>query len=488
MITRTLEPRAGIRPGRLAELGVVHLIGIGGIGVSAVARLLLARGVQVRGSDVRASQLTAMLESLGADVRIGHDASHLDGVGLVVRSTAIPDVNPELVAARERGVPIAHRSEVLGMLLEDRESVGVIGTHGKGTTSGAIAWLLDAAGLQPGYLIGGLLENWRDNARDGDQWMIAEVDESDGSLVNSRPTVALLNNLELDHLNYYKDWAQLETTVERFFIDNARLRIAAFNVDDEGSRAVLAKVRDRLAARGVRIVTFGFSDGASVRGSVLRHERMRGRFEVLQRDDVGHETDLGPVAIALPGAYNASNVLGAIAVALAVGVPFETIAAAAPGYLGLENRFTLVEAGGIEIVKDYISHPTGIRRVLEAAAAQAEGEIVAVFKPYRFTMIHYLQDDYAVAFEKADRVVVTELYTAGEVPIPGVDTEMLCRRIRERCDDVTYVHDIDAIPAHLQATTQAPATVLFFGGDDLFRVADRWAAERRATPAAQVAP
>lgn len=488
MITRTLEPRVGIRPGRLGELGVIHLIGIGGIGVSAVARLLLSRGVSVRGSDVRASQLTEMLQSLGADVRIGHDAAHLDGVGLVVRSTAIPDSNPELVTAREREIPIAHRSEILGLLLEDRESVGVIGTHGKGTTSGAVTWLLDAAGLEPGYLIGGLLENWRDNARDGARWMVAEVDESDGSLVNSRPTIALLNNLELDHLNYYKDWAQLEATVERFFTDNERLRIALFNVDDEGARAVLAKVRDRLTARGVQLVTFGFSAGADVRGTVLRHERMRGRFEVLRKRHDGSEEDLGPVGIALPGAYNASNVLGAIAVALSVGVPFSTIADAAPRYLGLENRFTLVEAAGIEIVKDYISHPTGIRRVLEAAAAQAEGEVVAVFKPYRFTMIHYLQDDYAVAFEKADRVVVTELYTAGEVPIPGVDTDLLCRRIRERCDDVTYVHDLAAIPAHLEATTRAPATVLFFGGDDLFRTADHWAASRKAAPAPAAAP
>ncbi len=474
------------RDGLELNAGIVHLIGIGGIGVSAVARLLLARGVQVRGSDVRASQLTAMLQSLGADVRIGHDAAHLDGVSVVVVSTAIPPGNPELVAAAARGLPIIHRSEVLGALLEDRDSVGVIGTHGKGTTSGAIAWLLDAAGLAPGYIIGGLLENWRDNARDGARWMVAEVDESDGSLVNSRPTVALLNNLELDHLNYYKDWAQLQRTVERFFVDNERLELAVFNSDDEGARRILDAVGPTLQARGVRVVRFGFEPGADVQGSALQGKRMRGRFDVRLPDErPGAEGDQrASVEIALPGAYNASNVLGAIAVAASVGVPLATIVAAAPGYKGLENRFTLVEADGIEIVKDYISHPTGIRRVLEAAAAQAEGEVVAVFKPYRFTMIHYLQDDYAAAFEKADRVVVTELYTAGEVPIPGVDTDMLCRRIRERCAEVGYVHDLDAIPAHLEQTTEAPATVLFFGGDDLFRMADRWAAQRLASGAA----
>ncbi len=469
----------------LASLdGVVHLVGIGGIGVSAVARLLLARGVQVRGSDVRASQLTEMLVALGADVRIGHHADHLDGVALVVRSTAIPATNPELIAAALRGVPVIHRSEVLGMLLDDRDSVGVIGTHGKGTTAGAIAWLLDAAGWAPGYIIGGLLENWRDNARDGATWMVAEVDESDGSLVNTRPTVAILNNLELDHLNYYKDWAQLEETVERFFLANDRLKIAVFNAGDEGARSMAALVGPALRARGVRVVTFGFVDDADVRGVELSHERMRGRFEVRIGGPLaaqnGDAVDAGVFEIALPGAYNASNLLGAVAVAFAVGVPWPVIAAATPTYRGLENRFTLVEAAGIEVVKDYISHPTGIRRVLEAAAAQAEGELVAVFKPYRFTMIHYLQDDYAEAFAKADRVVVTELYTAGEVPIPGVDTEMLCGRIRERTADVVYVHALADIPGHLEATTTAPATVLFFGGDDLFQMADRWIATRLA--------
>lgn len=501
------------RDGTRLDQGIVHLIGIGGIGVSAVAKLLLARGVHVRGSDVRASQLTAMLQALGADVRIGHDASHLDGVAVVVVSTAIPETNPELVAARARQIPVIHRSHVLGALLEEREAIGIIGTHGKGTTSGAIAWLLDADGRAPGFVIGGLLENWRDNARDGATTMVAEIDESDGSLINSRPTVALLNNLELDHLNYYKDWPQLQAMVETFFLDNPRLEVAVFNRDDEGASRILASVGGPLSARGVRVLTFGFEAPAGlpapdVRGVDLQGQRMRGNFHVSVAKDAdllpegvgddlpGQRVGLGQVAIGLPGAYNAGNILGALTVAMALGVPFHVIQAAAPNYRGLENRYTLVEADGIEIVKDYISHPTGIRRVLEAASAQRpaalaqiplvdsdEGEppsseLVAVFKPYRFTMIHYLQDDYALAFAGADRVVVTELYTAGEVPIPGVDTDMLCRRIRERCPRVEYVHDMDAIPAHLEATTQRPATVLFFGGDDLFRMADRWVAQR----------
>ena len=456
----------GLRPGRY------HLVGIGGIGVSAVARLLHARGLQVQGSDVRRSQITDALGALGIDVRIGHSADHLDGVDVVVRSTAIPATNPELVAAAERGIATVHRSVVLGWLMDDRRSVGVIGTHGKGTVSGAITWLLDAAGQEPGYVIGGLLENFGDNARDGQDWLIAEVDESDGSLVNTRPVVAVLNNLELDHLNYYDSWDQLQTSVLRFFTDNPRLELVVINIDDEGARATWQALQE--ADFPARIVTFGFElPDADYRGADLVPLRMAGRFNLVVRGTAGPQVEIG-----LPGAYNAANVLGAIATAMELGVSADQVVAAAPFYKGLENRFTLVQAGGIEVVKDYISHPTGIRRVLDAARHQARGEVVAVFKPYRFTMIHYLQDDYAEAFAGADRVVVTELYTAGEVPIPGVDTDLLCRRIRERCEDVTYVHELHAIPEHLERTVMDGSTVLFFGGDDLFQVADGYVRAR----------
>ncbi len=455
------------------DSGTYHLIGIGGIGVSAVARLLLARGKTVQGSDVRESQLTRRLRDLGVRVQIGHDASLLEGVDVVVVSTAIPETNPEWVAAREQGLPVVHRSEVLGALMAQRRSIAVVGTHGKGTVSGAIAWLLDSAGWEPGYVIGGLLENFGDNARDGDRWIVAEVDESDGSLVNTKPEVAVLNNLELDHLNYYPDWPALESALVGFFEANERLELAVFNADDPGARRIMERIAHLAEGeKPIRIVSFGFEAAdPDLRGGALQTSKMSARFEVFEQE-AGRSMRLGEVATSLPGAYNASNLLGALTTCHTLGVAFDDLAKALPAYLGLENRFTLVEAAGVEVVKDYISHPTGIRRVLQAARSQAIGEVVAVFKPYRFTMIHYLQDDYAVAFEQADRVVVTELYTAGEVPIPGVDTDMLCKRIRERCDVVEYVHELSEIAKHLEKTVDGPATVIFFGGDDLFQVAD----------------
>lgn len=469
-------------PALLARGGTWHLIGAGGIGVSGIARLLKARGIDVQGSDVRESQITLALRAEGIRVAIGHRAENLDGADIVVVSTAIPAANPELLAAKARGLRVLHRSEALGALVDQTRSVGVIGTHGKGTVSGAITWLLEGAGLQPGFVIGGLLLNWGTNARppvnvNGQQWLVAEVDESDGSLVNSHPVIAVLNNLELDHLHYYPEWPKLEAAVLRYFHANPRLQVAVVNRDDLGCHKILAKLA---LPQGAKLVTFGFEGEPTVRGRNLLNRRMTGGFDVEVRGDDGNYTSLGAIEISLPGKYNASNLLGAVATAWSQGLPWAAIAKAATTYQGLENRFTLVDAAGVEVVKDYISHPTGIKRVLEAARAQAEGPVVAVFKPYRFTMIHYLMDDYRQAFKDADKAVVTELYTAGEVPIAGTDVHVLCAKIREVTGDVTYVHALDDIPAWLHANVSAPATVLFFGGDDLFRVADRYAQQRTA--------
>jgi UDP-N-acetylmuramate--alanine ligase len=265
--------------------------------------------------------------------------------------------------------------------------------------------------------------------------------------------------------------------VLQFFHDNPNLRVAVLNADDAGVAKVLAKLE---LPSGAQLRTFGFGPGADVRGCNVETRRMAASFDVEVRQQDGSYLRLGRVHTALPGKYNASNLLGGIATALAIGVPFADIERAVPGYKGLENRFTLVDAAGVEVVKDYISHPTGIARVLEAAKEQSEGPVIAVFKPYRFTMIHYLQDDYREAFKLADRVLVTELYTAGEVPIPGTDVHTLCAKIRESVPDVTYVHALDDIPGWLQQEVQAPATVLFFGGDDLFQMANRYAELRNS--------
>lgn len=450
----------------------IHLIGIGGIGVSGVARALLAKGYRVSGSDVRESQLTTWLRDAGATVHIGHAAAHLDGVDLVVVSTAIPESNPELIAARARGLEVRHRSELLGALVADHPiAIGVIGTHGKGTTASAITWILERAGRRPGYIIGGLLENFgKTNARLTDSGVIvAEVDESDGSLKNVPSTLAVINNLEADHLNYYENLEHVQRTVAEALANNPRLERVFVNVDDPGARALLPYLT-------VPVTTFGHSREANIRALDARADFFSGSY-VLRAGDTSTA-----VTVSLPGLHNLDNSLAAASVALHLGVDGATIAAALGEFKGLENRFTVVHAAGRILVKDYISHPTGIRRVLEAAATGGR-KTTAVFKPYRFTMVNYLQDDYAEAFHDADHTIITDLYPAGEVPIPGIDTGFLCDKIRGRGPRVTYVPAMDDIVAVLRAEVGPGEQVVFFGGDDLFRLADRYAAELAKTEA-----
>ncbi len=452
-----------------------HLIGIGGIGVSGVAFALLARGHRVTGSDVRDSQLTEALRARGAIVHIGHDPAHLEGADVVVHSTAIPATNPELIAARERGMTVRHRSEVLGELLADfPTSIGVIGTHGKGTVSSAITFCLETAGRSPSFIIGGLLENFgktntrvKSGALAADDVIVAEVDESDGSLRNVHPTIAVINNLEADHLNYYENLEHVQRTVIEALNANPNLQRVFVNADCPGAMALVPSLKAPVTTFG-RVLAHG---GADIEARAAIADFHGGHFVLVEKAQV-----LGEVKVGLPGLHNLDNCVAAAAVSLHLGLPFRAIADAIAAFAGLENRFTVVEVKDRMIVKDYISHPTGIRRVLEAAKSSGR-KTTAVFKPYRFTMVNYLQDDYAEAFHDADHTIITDLYPAGEVPIPGIDTEFLCNKIRSRGPKVTYIAEMNDIVPFLHKTLAAGEQVVFFGGDDLFRLADRYAAE-----------
>lgn len=451
----------------LGDARCVHLIGIGGVGVSGMARVLAGKGFDVRGSDVRQSSLTEALVSEGVDVRIGHSADHLDGVDAVVVSTAIPATNPELIAAQERGIRLLHRAEVLGAWLAERESIGVIGTHGKGTVSSMVSWIFTHAGLDPGFFIGAICHNFGINARLGTGPLIAEVDESDGSLVHVKPECVVLNNLELDHLHYYPTWDKLKSTIDAFFRTNPQLKRVVAHLGDPGVERLFSEIDP------VPLVTFGFDrEDADYCGTLLESKPQSSRFAVKH---AGKE--LGEVVVPLPGGHNAENALAAVSAAHQLEIEWPTVVSAMAAFEGLENRFTVVEAGGLVLVKDYISHPTGIKKVLDGARTLGQGKLWVVFKPYRFTMIHYLQDEYATCFAAADHVVITRMYTAGEVPIAGVDTPFLADKIRSGGPAVTYVEELHDIPemlleARRTGQLQDGDLVAFFGGDDLFRLAD----------------
>ena len=443
-----------------------HFIGIGGIGVSAVARVLHQKGIAVQGSDVRESQLTLGLRALGIPVTIGHRAENVDGADVVVHSTAVPKDNLERVAAREKGLQEAHRSEMLGLCLRGTESVGVTGTHGKGTVSAMIAHGLIVAGRDPTFVIGGLLNNYGTNARSGQGTAaVAEVDESDRSHLNLKPNHVVVNNLEVDHLNFYSDLDDIVGTMARFVNENDQLRVLALNWDDAGVRAMAAHVTRPFVRYGTT------ADGLDYSAQRVVDEGDRVRFEAFAGD-----RKLGEVTLGIPGAYNADNAAGAMAVLMgAYDVPFETVAEALSTYRGLENRFTVRKAGGLTLVKDYISHPTGMRRVLQSARKMPHARIWGVFKPYRFTLMRYHGEEYAQVFRDADDVVITTMYAAEERPIDGIDTPWFVDVLQRGGNSVHYVPENPDVVPFLSERVRPGDMVIFFGGDDFFRMADAWA-------------
>jgi UDP-N-acetylmuramate--alanine ligase len=331
-----------------------------------------------------------------------------------------------------------------------------------------IAWILDRAGWNPGFVIGGLLQNYATNARPGGgEWMVLEVDESDGSHHRIPCDYLVCNFIEADHLNYYADLDDIIRSMADYLEHNPRLKRAFANTDCTGNRTLLSRLSRP-------VIGYGLEPPAEVLGTVVGSGSLPVEFVV---DRGGRR--LGAVALNIPGRYNVTNALGALAVVMELGVSFEVASAALAEFAGLENRFAIVKAGGITIVKDYISHPTGIRRVLESAKDLTRGRIFSVWKPYRYTLLSYLQEEYATAFEGSSEVFITTMYAASEDPIPGIDTAFIVEKIRGTGMAVTFVPRDQDLVAELQKRVAAGDKVIFFGGDDFFQMADQWAAKLR---------
>lgn len=449
----------------------LHFIGIGGIGVSAVARIALGRGWKVSGSDVRRSQLTDAMEALGATVTIGQKAENIDGADVVIVSTAIPEHNPELVAAKAKNMPILHRSELLAHFVQETPySIGVTGTHGKGSVSSMVTRILDAGEKDPGFIIGGLLLDYGINARaGGGKYLVAEVDESDGSHKNVPVTHMICNFLEADHLNYYKDLDAIIDAMASAVKQWERLQALYVNIDCDGNQELLRRVPDAPA------VTYGTHPDADWRGELISSSQNPVRFRAWHKGEL-----LGDFEVPVAGRYNMINALAAMAVAHDLGVTTEQMRAGLADAHGLENRFTILETDGVHVVKDYNSHPTAMRKVLANARDLADGRIFTIFKPYRYTLINYLKDEYATAFEGSTEVLITTMYAANEDPIPGVDTQFFVNLLRDQGQNVVFLPEDTGIVPHLDKHVQEGDIVIFFGGDDFFQLADGWAKARQA--------
>jgi UDP-N-acetylmuramate--alanine ligase len=445
----------------------VHFVGIGGIGMSGIAELLVNLGYEISGSDLKRSAATDRLTALGARVGIGHEVAHLGAPDVVVISSAIARDNPELDEARRRRIPIISRAEMLAELMRLRVGIAVAGAHGKTTTTSMIALVLERAGLDPTAVIGGRLSAFGSNARLGrGEFMVAEADESDRSFLKLSPTLAVITNIDREHLDAYGSFEQI---VEAFgsFAERVPFYGAVIACLDDPPVAALIPRLSR------RVITYGFHADADVSGSDPHVDARGGRCRVRYRVP-GGAAEAGSIALTVPGAHNLLNALAAIAVGLEVGVSFGQTAAALGEFGGVERRFELRgRADGVTVVDDYGHHPTEIAAVLRAARASAPSRIIAVFQPHRFSRTRDLLHDFGPALALADEVVLTDIYPAGEAPLAGATLEVLADAMRAQVPRLRVVRSIDAIPGEIRSIARAGDLVLTLGAGSIGAVGDR---------------
>ncbi|MBC6406726.1 MAG: UDP-N-acetylmuramate--L-alanine ligase [Rhodobacteraceae bacterium] len=402
------------------DMGPIHFVGIGGIGMSGIAEVLLNHGYMVQGSDTQASPLTRRLETLGARVFTGQRAANLAGAQVVVISSAIKANNAELEAARARGLPVVQRAEMLAELMRLRSSVAVAGTHGKTTTTTMVAALLEGAGFDPTVINGGVIHAYGSNARVGrGEWMVVEADESDGSFTRLPATIAVLTNLDLEHMDHWGTIEALRQGFEDFVSGIPFYGLAIGCLDHPEVRGLLKRLSDR------RALTYGFDAQADVCAVDVRSNGAGMRFDIHLQAEGRH---LKECCLPMPGRHNVANALAAVAVARHLGVSGRQIRAALADFKGVKRRFTRVAVvNGIEIIDDYGHHPVEIAAVLEAARQACTGRVIAIHQPHRYTRLHALFKDFCTCFDQADVVAITDIYAAGESPIDGATRDALVR-------------------------------------------------------------
>jgi UDP-N-acetylmuramate--alanine ligase len=400
------------------EMGPVHFVGIGGIGMSGIAEVLLNHGYRVQGSDLKASPITERLEMLGATVFIGQKAENLAEAEVVVISSAIKPGNPELDAARAQGMPVVRRAEMLAELMRLRSNVAIAGTHGKTTTTTLVATLLDAGGFDPTVVNGGVIHAYGSNARVGQgEWMVVEADESDGTFNRLPATIAIVTNIDPEHMEHWGDFDRLRQGFQDFVSNIPFYGLAVCCTDHPEVQALVGRITDR------RVVTFGFNAQADVRAVNLRYENGTAHFDIALAND---EMVIEGCTLPMPGDHNVSNALAAVAVARHLGMKAAEIKAALATFKGVNRRFTKVgEVNGVTIIDDYGHHPVEIAAVLKAARQATKGRVIAVHQPHRYTRLSSLFEDFCTCFNEADVVAIAEVYAAGEEPIPGATRDDL---------------------------------------------------------------
>jgi len=451
------------------DIGTIHFVGIGGIGMSGIAEVMHRLGYSVQGSDVSESYVVEKLRKSGIPVAIGHSADNLGEAAVVVCSSAIKDGNPEIEAAAEQRLPRVKRAEMLAELMRMQKTVAVAGTHGKTTTTSMVAALLDSGGLDPTVINGGIINRYGSNARLGKgDWWVIEADESDGSFLRLDGTIAVVTNVDPEHLEHYGSFDAVKDAFVEFIENVPFYGLAVMCVDHPEVQSVLSRIRDR------RVVTYGFSALADVRADNVTPVPGGSRFDALILGRDGERRAIEGVHVPIPGRHNVQNALAAIAVALEMGLGDEAIASGFDKFEGVKRRFTNVgEVDGAIVIDDYAHHPTEIRAVLSAAREGAEGRVIAVMQPHRYSRLEALMDDFQNAFNDADVVFVTPVYPAGEEPIEGVDSAALVEGLRARGHRmVRAIDDLEALSRDLRDLAAEGDMIICMGAGDI----TKWAA------------
>ncbi|HTW20737.1 MAG TPA: UDP-N-acetylmuramate--L-alanine ligase [Mycobacteriales bacterium] len=444
------------------QLGRVHLMGVGGAGMSGIARILLARGVAVTGCDAKESTVLAPLRALGATVEIGHDPAHLTGIDTLVVSSAIRQDNSELVAARDRGVRVLPRAAALASVMAGRTGLAVAGTHGKTTTTSMLTVAMHACGRDPSYAIGGDLNEPGSNAHHGTgMYFVAEADESDRSFLLLSPYAAIITNVEPDHLDNYGDPSAVEAAFAAFVERIEPDGILLVGADDSGARRLVAVGR----RRGLHVRSFGQAETADIRVDALELSGPGSTFDV-----VADGRRLGKVELAVPGAYNALNAAGALGLGLALDLPFAQMAAGLANFAGVRRRFELKGVGGgVRVYDDYAHHPTEVAAAALSAArgVAGSGRVIAVFQPHLYSRTQIFADQFGAALGAADLVVVMDVYPAREDPVPGVTGALVSRAVPLPANQVFFEPSWSAVPGLVAGLARSGDVVVTIGAGDV---------------------
>ncbi|UFS71632.1 UDP-N-acetylmuramate--L-alanine ligase [Geomonas sp. RF6] len=442
----------------------IHFVGIGGIGMSGIAEVLLNLGYKVSGSDLRETEITQRLAGLGGEIFFGHRSENVVEADVVVISSAVHEDNPEVVEAHARFIPVIPRAEMLAELMRMKYGIAVAGTHGKTTTTSMVATLLSRAGIDPTMVIGGRLNSIGTNARLGQgKFLVAEADESDGSFLKLSPTIAVVTNIDADHLDFYSGIEEIKDTFVEFINKVPFYGLAVLCLDSPNVADILPRVQKRFTS-------YGLSAQADFRATDVRLSGFTTTF-------VAHHKGvrLGEISFAMPGAHNVLNALAAIAVAMELDIPFEKIQEGFAAFRGVGRRFHLKgSANDIMVVDDYGHHPTEVRATLAAAKSGWEKRLVVVFQPHRYSRTKELFEDFVKAFYDADVLILTDIYPAGEAPIEGISAESLVARIRRHGQkDVTWISDREALAEHLLKILQPGDILLTLGAGNVWQIGEK---------------